>query len=304
MDVSLWSRIRRWATPPVLADEEQNRVAALIHYLLLAVIVGASLNIIFVLAEGVQTQRDIFPILIVLVSLLSFALLRRGHVRAVGFLVTGSLWAITTASVTTGAGLRSTSLSFYLLTIVLAAVLLGERSTIVFTAMSILSLVVIAVLDGRGMFLGAQLPTSGNSSTFYVTLYLAVSSVLYVTARSIRANFARVLKSEQALGERNRELEHQIAERERATDALHVSEAKYRLLFEVSLLATVIYEPDGNILMINKNFASDFGGEPQRFVGQYLYDLLSVALCAHVRAETREIVQTGRGSNREVQLSD
>jgi len=304
MGAALLNRIRRLVRPPILADEHQNRLAGLIHYFLLALMVGTSLNLLAVVAGGVHTDRTVFPILVFLLSLPSFAALRRGYVRAIGLLLTCEVWLLATSAAVTGSGIFAYSLSLYAVAIVLGAVILGERPAIAVTALSILATIILALMQGWGVFPGKTILTPSNVATIYVGLYLGVFTILYLTARSIRNTLARVQRSEQALGERNRELELEIAKREYAFNTLHTSEEKYRLLFDVSLLATVIYDPGGEILMINKNFAAGFGKVPEDCVGKSVFDLLSPDLSSFLRRETGLIIETGRGSTREVQFPD
>ncbi|HLY27441.1 MAG TPA: ATP-binding protein [Aggregatilineales bacterium] len=304
MGAALLNRIWRLVRPPILADEHQNRLAGLIHYFLLALMVGTSLNLLAVVAGGVHTDRTVFPILVFLLSLPSFAALRRGYVRAIGLLLTCEVWLLATSAAVTGSGIFAYSLSLYAVAIVLGAVILGERPAIAVTALSILATIILALMQGWGVFPGKTILTPSNVATIYVGLYLGVFTILYLTARSIRNTLARVQRSEQALGERNRELELEIAKREYAFNTLHTSEEKYRLLFDVSLLATVIYDPGGEILMINKNFAAGFGKVPEDCVGKSVFDLLSPDLSSFLRRETGLIIETGRGSTREVQFPD
>src|SRR5579859_832813 len=304
MGAALLNRIRRLVRPPILADEHQNRLAGLIYYFLLALMVGTSLNLLAVVAGGVHTDRTVFPILVFLLSLPSFAALRRGYVRAIGLLLTCEVWLLATSAAVTGSGIFAYSLSLYAVAIVLGAVILGERPAIAVTALSILATIILALMQGWGVFPGKTILTPSNVATIYVGLYLGVFTILYLTARSIRNTLARVQRSEQALGERNRELELEIAKREYAFNTLHTSEEKYRLLFDVSLLATVIYDPGGEILMINKNFAAGFGKVPEDCVGKSVFDLLSPDLSSFLRRETGLIIETGRGSTREVQFPD
>src|SRR5260221_2692287 len=263
MNTSWLARIRVWATPPHFDNEEKDRVARLLHYFLLAVIVGASLNWIAILIGGVGIERAMFPLVITLVSVLCYVLSRFGQVRLVGIRITSSLWLITTVSAVTSPMFPPPSLGFYVMTIILAVVLLDERITALFTIISILAIVVMVILAQQGLIPTAGKFTPGNIITFYTTLFLASGTVLYMTARSIRSSFIRVRQSEQTLGERNDELEHQITER-------HKVEAERDRLFELSLDLMAVLGSDMNFRRLNPAFENVLGYTEAEMLGKPL----------------------------------
>lgn len=104
----------------------------------------------------------------------------------------------------------------------------------------------------------AAAPQGGwHQSGFYHSLYfqfgLAISVLLAVIA-GLRTSYARQLRG------RNRELEREIAERQRAVEAQHEEEERFRALFDSSPEAVWIIEQDG-FVQWNPTAARLFGVE-------------------------------------------
>lgn len=84
-----------------------------------------------------------------------------------------------------------------------------------------------------------------------------------------------------------------ITERKMAEDALRLSEARYRLLFDNTNVLVSMYGADGVCLLMNKAVADAFGGRPDDFIGKSLYDLHPEAANEYV-ARVRDVIRTGK----------
>lgn len=75
-----------------------------------------------------------------------------------------------------------------------------------------------------------------------------------------------------------------ITERKLAEQSLRHTEQLYQLLFEGTLSNTLVFDPAGIILMINKNNANQLGGTPEDFIGRSLFELMAPETVERYRA--------------------
>src|SRR6187549_1871648 len=102
--------LRRLLAAPTFADEEETRVAAILHTMLLgsATIVALGQR---------QAVLLIYPALVI-VSLVLLALVRRGHLQLVGSVFLLCLWAAISFGALTYGGTRSPSAGGYILVVI------------------------------------------------------------------------------------------------------------------------------------------------------------------------------------------
>ena len=147
------NRLRRLFVPPIFEDEEKTRVSQfIIHFSWVAI------GIIFLLLASrllLQTDATIIPSLtfisVILLLLLVQHLVRKGHVYTASIFVIISLWILMTYLAWRADGLRDLAVIAYFVIIILCSLLLGWRSALVVTVMSILSVWVFAVLEKQGI---------------------------------------------------------------------------------------------------------------------------------------------------------
>lgn len=84
-----------------------------------------------------------------------------------------------------------------------------------------------------------------------------------------------------------------ITERRRVRLALRESERRIRALLDASSESTLLLEPDGRILAINRFGAERFGKAPESLVGVNFFDLLPPALAEARRVALQAAAQTG-----------
>src|SRR5688500_3754996 len=102
--------LRRLLAAPTFADEEETRVAAILHTMLLgSAVIGVIAVLVQLLVLGQrQAALLIYPAL-VLVSVFLLALVRRGHLQLVGSVFLLCLWAAISFGALTYGGIRSPS---------------------------------------------------------------------------------------------------------------------------------------------------------------------------------------------------
>lgn len=85
-----------------------------------------------------------------------------------------------------------------------------------------------------------------------------------------------------------------ISDRQRAEDALRISEQKYRTLFENINANITLLDAEGCVLMMNECNARMMGGKPADFIGKFLREL-DPEHAESFLARYRDILQTGQG---------
>ncbi len=228
------SAIRQFISPPVFADENQNRVAQLLNVMLLTVLVGVfAYAVMLPLLEPGKLHRLLLVGSVVALALILRHLMLHGSVRLAAMLLVFGMWCIITVSIATSGGPYSAAANIYVVFILAAALLLGGKYGIGLALMSILSGLVMlwaganAVID-QGFIL--------SPTTFWLLqslTFITVAVLLYLDTAGLEQLLHHVRKNESALEQRNRELQLYAGRVERREAALHASEERYRVLSEL-----------------------------------------------------------------------
>jgi hypothetical protein len=133
---------KHFFSPPAFPeDEEKTRVAALLNTILLMLFFLILLVSVVMAAieAGFLTDPSNWVILGILLgtTLGLRALMRRGNVRAVSWLLSSLFWVSVTLSVYNFGGIHSPDTAGYLVVIVMAGLLLGAWTAIIFAVLSI-----------------------------------------------------------------------------------------------------------------------------------------------------------------------
>jgi PAS domain S-box-containing protein len=258
--------MRKWFAAPQRKNEYENFASRIIHHILL---IFLALSATFSIFASSWLQLLFVPILLISFGICYF-LLRAGHFRFASIMFLSGLWLIITLASFNINGIRNASISSYAVIIILSAVLLSDRTVITFTVLSIVSVIVLAVGESQSILPLSTTPFYLEDRLFQQIALFAASGILLTAAsRAIRHNFERVRVHEQTLLEHNRQLENEIAERQRI-------EAKYRLLFENIPIMAGVYGQDGEIMLLNNTAASVLGGTPETLEGRNLRDVVLI----------------------------
>ena len=187
------SRITRFLSPPVFADEEKTRVANLINGILLLTAAGAVLFLIFSRGAGLASQLAIsLPLIMLVITSILKLLLHRGYVQLSGTLLSLSVWMIFTIPMFVFDGIRDVTITGCYAAIVIASLILSESTLFLFTLLVSLTFVVAFWAEINGF-----LTTTINSPPSPIDL-VAVLITLNITALLAGLTVRRMNQSEKA----------------------------------------------------------------------------------------------------------
>lgn len=283
--------MRRWLVPPKRQDDYETFAAGVLYYTLL-ILLGVAL--IFALFVTSVSQLIFIPAMIgVLAS--GLYLLRRGRLRLASVIFVGGFWLVITLASFSINGLRNSSISAYAIVIIFSAVLFYNRAVIVLTGMSILSAVILFIGEMAGILPLRTTPLYLPDRFFQqIALFAAAGILLSAAARVIRRSLLRNREHEAALRERNRELELEIAERQKAEASLRNSEERYRLLFENIPIMATVYAEDGKIALLNKAAARAFEDTPENLQGRNLREIIPAENAEEAIRDQRRVMEEGK----------
>jgi PAS domain S-box-containing protein len=202
-------------------------------------LLSAAINLLgaFVLQANIGRYVGIFAGTLVS-CVIGVYILRFGKIRLAAYAVIGLGWILTTVMCITGGGFQSPIFILFSILSYAAGVLLGKEALFRSTILTILTMLVIAILDANEL-----LPPSSLHLTPY-GLFINFTSLL-VLVWSLQHIFANSLN--QALEESRVEL----TSRKKAEEALRESESRFRSLYDNATIGLYRTTPDGRILMAN-----------------------------------------------------
>ena len=208
-------KLRELFAPPVFPDDpEKTRLARLLNVILLTVM---TLLILFSIPAFLLTP-EIGRILIELMlagwSLIMLALMRRGHVRLSGFLMSLTLWVVVSYGTYESGGFHGSIMASYFAIVLIAQLLIGTRSGIALGVLSILFTGWLVYADEAGL-----LPPQASYATLptfwgeFAAVAIGMIVITSLVINSLREALARAHKNEQ-------ELAKKVEETERLADEL------------------------------------------------------------------------------------
>jgi signal transduction histidine kinase len=227
MEIMMFTKIRRWASPPVFDGDYEKTRAALLLNIVVWMFIGASsaYGLLAPIHPQYLMRRLIIigPFVVVLIAL-KF-LLNFGYVRAVAQMIVLTMWTIFTAAMFFGADYNNPAFMGYLVVVVTAGLILNWRAAIGWSILSILTNAVIITLGQLGYLNLSHGDTPPFAFWAAQTVYIIVTTALL--SQATRKIDEALANAQHELGERERveseresfikELESKNAELERFT---------------------------------------------------------------------------------------
>ncbi len=284
---------KQWTALPLFEDEYDTFAARVLHYTLLVLI---CISLSFVFFASSPSQLILIPVVVAVFGG-SYVLLHRGRFRLAGLIFVIGLWLVITVASFEINGLRNASISGYTIVIIFSAVLFPKREVIIFTVISICSVVILAVGEIQGVLPFHTTPLYWPDRLFQqIALFGTAGILLTAASRRIRATSVRIRNHEKMLLERNQALEMEIAERKRTEANLRLSEEKYRVLFENIPAMAAVYGQDGEIVLLNKATADLLGSTQEALLGRNLRDVLTPEDAEGAIRVQAQVIEDGKHS--------
>lgn len=187
-----------WLKPPVFAqDDEKTHTAGLVNSILLSALAAVLLYVALapVLSFG-RLMTVVLPLLLLLLVLMVF--LRRGHVRAVSLALVWGLWLILLYASYVNGGVRAPAFGGLIVVVMIAAFLVSARFGIFMAGLSVVSGIVLILLETNGLMPVSNTPRELFAVLMAQVTYFIVAAVLLALAtRSIKQALTRAVSSEE-----------------------------------------------------------------------------------------------------------
>jgi len=245
---------RRLLTPPIFADEDKTHTANLLNTILWTCLAGSMfLALAYPILMPAQGSRLLILGPVPPLTLGLIILMKKGYVRLTSLLFSGLIWAVFALASITGGGIRAPGYASYLIAILIASLLLGQRFGRLFTFLSVLFGLVLVLAEMNGNALPSLVRYSSSTLwIIYTIIFLIGMFILDVANRSLNENLARARQNERSLAASIRQFQQQ-------TRALQESEELYRTLFESAPLGLGLANTNGEIIAYNEAMISPGG---------------------------------------------
>ena len=231
---------QRAIAPPTFEDEQQSRLALLLHHITLGLALLVSIYTIVSLLFYSTRLPVIFGTVVFGLCVLLNRLAHAGYIRVASFGLAAGLWLTFTAggSVGESAGVFDASFTGYILPIIIASFLLGGRAGMTFAFMSALAGVFILVGQAGNNNLPYPLPRLILQWGAESLIFIAAAYLLALSRRNLIAAIHRAHLNEHILAERNAQLQAAINERQRAENAFRMQYERLLRAFHAAGLET------------------------------------------------------------------
>jgi PAS domain S-box-containing protein len=264
--------------PPVFEDEEQTRIAMVLGIILWALVAVVGTLIITWLATG--RSHDLGPYafiansLIILFAIGLLFMIRSGYVQIAGLSLIIFLWANITFQAFTSDGVRGSAAIIYLTIMVLAALLLGWRSSVGLGVLSTLAIWLLAHAEKIG-YTHFQLDEPYEVALESTGTFVLTAVFLTLATTGLSNALKRARTSEQSLKESNLALKLNLDELKQRGQALLDSEERFRLLAENVVDTIWILDPENRrVIYVSPSVESIIGYAPEEMTGLRIEKIL------------------------------
>jgi GAF domain-containing protein len=205
--------IKNYFTLPEFEDDEQTRrarllISILVPFALMTVLVVGVLGVLYGFPKQLADMGPVLAAVIILAgTLAAFPLVRRRFPTGLAISILLLMWGVVTSWIWSEEGISGGFTSYtYTLVIVLAALLLGPRSVVVFTLLSIIGIVGAIYAENQGWIPGSA-GVDLVDGIIICTIVVLTGVFLRYAVKSMQDAINRARQSAQAQAEANRELE-------------------------------------------------------------------------------------------------
>ena len=241
-------QIKQWIKPPIFPDDEDKTRNAQILYALLTntlvFLVFSSLGTIFIFVQKIGASIFIFGLLTWV--LITGMQVQRGRVLAASRLFIAGLWIGFALLILRTGRINTTFVSLHVALIVVAGILLGKRSALILTLLSIIFGLGFAILESTGYPLVQHFPAPP------LTSWLVWVLAFVLTLTPLTPSIQQYNKSKEALQE---------------------SEERFRTFIEQSVEGFMLADEQGAIIAWNQALAQITGLPREQALRKTMWDI-------------------------------
>lgn len=259
------NKLRNFLAPPIFPEDDQKTRSA--YYINIIVLVSFFALLLFFIVRVAQgnipfSAQNLILLTLIVVMVVVWATMRAGAVQLAGYIHISMIWIASTLLALNGSGVRGTGFVSYFVVMLLAGLLLGVRTAVGITIISILSGFGLAYAETVGMI--AYIPGSAFGVVVEFTFLFIFSTVFMVLSitglqnalKAAKANSIDLEVSNKELTSLRDALELRIQER---TSSLEKRALQMQTVS--SMARTIASMQDLNILLANitKLVSEQFG---------------------------------------------
>jgi len=196
--ITMFQKLKKIFIIPHFEDEEKNRIARIIHVILLS-----SMGILLILFITTIIADWFYSRLIILCTFIIFIITlyinSKGYTKAATFIVLTTALIASIISIIIGAGIHDSAIVLFPAIIIVASLMLNKRIFIIFVSFSIIFISVIALAEIYGYFIPnmiEQTDTGYDLITILVILIIEAIAIRLLTEDLIKSLF-RARKNEE-----------------------------------------------------------------------------------------------------------
>ncbi len=290
--------LQRVFAPPKFGDSDKNRMASILNTMLLVMLASSLIfgPILTITSSNPRISALIY-ISLDISLLIALFLMRSGLVSSAGWLFIISTWAtLTLVTLLVYGGLSNPLIAGYIVVIVAAGLLMGNRTGMFIAALCYLTILGFYLLSNAGFIFGNPvIMTPEQSLTFYTLLITLTVALIHITNTSINKEIKRAQRNEYALIERSDELQSirdtlELRVEKRTEEILQQSQL-FKALVEHNPIAVVTIDLENKIVSCNPAFESLFGYAQSEVVRQDIDALVTTeSILEEARSYTQRVI--------------
>lgn len=265
--------LKNFFSPPSFPnDEEKTRAAYFIN-----IIIGISTPILMLLmairliTEGFTPLNATHKVLlgIIIISIMVWTLIKYGQVKLAGYIYIATIWVTTTLVAVNRGGTKETYFLGYFLSMLMAGLLLGWRSSIIFMVISIIAGFGLAIEQNMGIpnqtgETSIDIAIEGSMLFIFggIFLYLIIST-LQNSIQKLKENSSELVSKNQELIELRNKLEARIETRtielETEKELAEKKSHQFESIVKVSRVISATAELQKTLAQVTEIISEQFG---------------------------------------------
>lgn len=249
--------------PPELHNAEEDRIARLLHIVLLVLITITAVSYIILISLNKDTTTPNFVISLLILEIILLIAMRFIYIRLVaGLLVFVLLIFVASIDIFVFGGLSTPISASYIILMMMAGLFLGAKAAFAYALLALAIITSTILLKQAGWITASNINLSIESRGLIFGSNLFISALLlYLTIHQMTKALQVAYSKEEALSETFRQLKQEIIERQESQEALTSSQQAYRDLLDNLPVGVYRTTADGRFLEANRALINMFGAK-------------------------------------------